>query len=195
MARCGAMLMAMLLALGPVGAWARGHGSGHSSGSRSSYSSGSHSYRSTRSTSKGSSHATHRGSGTLHRPSSGSHHSSAHTSTRSTWSSHSSHRGTASHLTVTRSTTRTRSYATKSHSTSTRTTHGKTKRDPEQRRAYMKSHPCPSTGKASGACPGYQVDHRVALACGGSDSPSNMEWLTVAEHKAKHKHGAGCRTR
>ena len=83
----------------------------------------------------------------------------------------------------------------RSHSTSTRTSHGKTKRDPEQRRAYMKSHPCPSTGRTSGACPGYQVDHRQALACGGSDAPSNMEWLTVAEHKAKHKHGAGCRTR
>jgi hypothetical protein len=89
-----------------------------------------------------------------------------------------------------------RSTSSSSHrSKGVRHSHGKSKRDPAQRHAFMKTHPCPSTGKTSGACPGYQVDHRTALACGGADSPENMQWLSVAEHKAKHAHGAGCATR
>ena len=35
------------------------------------------------------------------------------------------------------------------------------KRDPKQKSAFRKNHPCPSTGKTSGACPGYEVVHRV----------------------------------
>jgi hypothetical protein len=34
---------------------------------------------------------------------------------------------------------------------------------------------------------GYVVDHIVPLACGGADSPRNMQWQTVAEAKAKDK--------
>ena len=34
---------------------------------------------------------------------------------------------------------------------------------------------------------GYVVDHVVPLAKGGGDSPSNMQWQTVAEAKAKDK--------
>jgi len=34
---------------------------------------------------------------------------------------------------------------------------------------------------------GYVVDHVVPLACGGADAPSNMQWQTVAEAKAKDK--------
>ena len=33
--------------------------------------------------------------------------------------------------------------------------------------------------------PGYVVDHIVALACGGADVPSNMQWQSVADGKAK----------
>jgi len=41
---------------------------------------------------------------------------------------------------------------------------------------------------------GYVVDHIVPLACGGSDTPSNMQWQTVAEAKAKDKvERRGCR--
>lgn len=35
--------------------------------------------------------------------------------------------------------------------------------------------------------PGHVVDHRLPLACGGSDTPSNMQWQTIAEGKAKDK--------
>jgi hypothetical protein len=35
--------------------------------------------------------------------------------------------------------------------------------------------------------PGYVVDHITPLACGGADRPSNMQWQTVADAKAKDK--------
>src|SRR5262245_60545991 len=53
------------------------------------------------------------------------------------------------------------------------------------RRAFVREHPCPATRKASGACPGYVVDHIVPLPCGGADSPSNMQWQTIQEAKRK----------
>ncbi len=42
--------------------------------------------------------------------------------------------------------------------------------------------------------PGYVIDHIKPLACGGADDPSNMQWQTVAEAKAKDKtERVGCR--
>jgi hypothetical protein len=41
---------------------------------------------------------------------------------------------------------------------------------------------------------GYVVDHIRPLACGGVDAPSNMQWQTIAEAKAKDKtERVGCR--
>lgn len=41
---------------------------------------------------------------------------------------------------------------------------------------------------------GYVVDHIIPLACGGADAPTNMQWQTVAEAKAKDKvERVGCR--
>jgi hypothetical protein len=72
----------------------------------------------------------------------------------------------------------------------------KTYRDPEQRRAFMQSHPCPSTGKAKGRCPGYVVDHINPLCAGGPDRPSNMQWQTVQESKDKdRRERAQCKRR
>lgn len=45
--------------------------------------------------------------------------------------------------------------------------------------AFRKLHPCPRTGKTSGACVGWQVNHTIPLACGGCDAVSNMQWLPV----------------
>jgi hypothetical protein len=50
--------------------------------------------------------------------------------------------------------------------------HTTTHRDPKERALFMHQHPCPSTGKAHGACPGYVVDHVTPLACGGADADS-----------------------
>jgi 5-methylcytosine-specific restriction endonuclease McrA len=61
----------------------------------------------------------------------------------------------------------------------------KGKRSSSARSAFRRNHPCPATGKTSGACPGYHVDHVVPLACGGADDPSNMQWLTATENLRK----------
>lgn len=56
-----------------------------------------------------------------------------------------------------------------------------------QRAAFQREHPCPVTGRATGACPGYVVDHIKPLCAGGPDHPSNMQWQTVADAKVKDR--------
>ena len=68
-----------------------------------------------------------------------------------------------------------------------RDSHGKIIRSQEAKNDFKRAHPCPSTGKSSGACPGYVIDHIQALKHGGADAPSNMQWQTVEEAKAKDK--------
>lgn len=65
--------------------------------------------------------------------------------------------------------------------------HGKIKRNEAAKKAFMKQ-----TGYPNGR-PGYVVDHIVPLECGGTDDPSNMQWQTVAEGKAKDKTEGNCR--
>jgi len=83
--------------------------------------------------------------------------------------------GTSSHMTP--------------HSTSVagvkRDSHGHMERSSSARSSFQHSHPCPSTGKSSGSCPGYVVDRVVPLKRGGRDDPSNMPWQTVQTAKAK----------
>ena len=52
---------------------------------------------------------------------------------------------------------------------------------------FKYSHPCPSTGRNKGSCPGYIIDHIKALACGGADTPEHMHWQTKSGAKAKDK--------
>jgi hypothetical protein len=58
-------------------------------------------------------------------------------------------------------------------------------RSREVTREFQREHPCPSTGKTSGGCPGYRKDHIRPLACGGPDAVSNLQWQTVAAARAK----------
>jgi 5-methylcytosine-specific restriction endonuclease McrA len=64
------------------------------------------------------------------------------------------------------------------------------RRSAKQRADFVRLNPCPATGKTRGACPGWHVDHILPLKCGGADHPSNMQWLTVRQHKAKTKREA-----
>jgi len=58
-------------------------------------------------------------------------------------------------------------------------------RSPAVKAEFRRLNPCPSTGKTRGACPGYHVDHREALICGGRDELANLQWLSIPEHKEK----------
>jgi len=87
-----------------------------------------------------------------------------------------------------------RSYGARSRRSSTikcygcaRDNRGHIKRSQRAVHSFRSAHPCPATGRTRGACPGYQVDHRVPLYQGGSDAPSNMQWLSTEQHKAKHR--------
>jgi hypothetical protein len=37
------------------------------------------------------------------------------------------------------------------------------------------------------------TEHKNPLECGGADTPSNMQWQTVADAKAKDKTERSCR--
>ena len=68
------------------------------------------------------------------------------------------------------------------------------KRNHTAKAAFKQQHPCPATGARKGPCKGYVIDHVVPLVCHGADAPSNMQWQTVADAKAKHKwERKGCR--
>ena len=68
-----------------------------------------------------------------------------------------------------------------------RDSHGRILRSPEARHEFMRRSGYPRGRK------GYVIDHIVPLECGGSDAPSNMEWQTVADARAKDKTEARCR--
>jgi hypothetical protein len=55
-------------------------------------------------------------------------------------------------------------------------------------RAFRAENPCPATGQRRGPCPDWQVDHTIALVCGGPDTKENMQWLTIAEHRVKTRY-------
>jgi len=57
----------------------------------------------------------------------------------------------------------------------------------EVKHEFQRQHPCPSTGRTTGACPGYVKDHVVPLACGGPDAVANLQWQTTSQAKAKDR--------
>jgi 5-methylcytosine-specific restriction endonuclease McrA len=101
-----------------------------------------------------------------------------------TWASSNRSSSRSSARTSSRSESRTSS---KKCTTCVRDSRGRIVRSRTARSCFMQSHPCPSTGKTYGACKGYVIDHVVPLKRGGADAPSNMQWQTTAEAKAKDK--------
>ena len=72
---------------------------------------------------------------------------------------------------------------------------GRDSRGRIQRSARAKDDFMRQTGHPHG-WPGHVVDHVKPLACGGADAPSNMQWQTVEEGKAKDKvERQGCSSR
>jgi hypothetical protein len=62
-----------------------------------------------------------------------------------------------------------------------RDSHGHIARSPEARQEFMRQ-----TGYPHGR-PGYVLDHIIPLKRGGADAPSNMQWQTKADARAKDK--------
>ncbi len=178
-------LLALVLVLAlasPASASKGGSSRSHSSGgSRSHSSSGSHSSGSSKS-SGGSVHVR------SYTKKDGTHveahtRSSPHASTKT-------ESGTSTHSASTKSSTSTKGSTSTSTTNSSRksqevvvgrTADGKIARSEEAKRNFMKQ-----TGYPNGR-QGYVIDHIKPLACGGLDAPSNMQWQTVAEAKAKDK--------
>lgn len=69
----------------------------------------------------------------------------------------------------------------------TRDKNGRISRNQSAVNAFKMANPCPVTGKTSGRCPGYVVDHIHPLCHCGDDKPYNMQWQTVSEAKEKDK--------
>ncbi len=68
-----------------------------------------------------------------------------------------------------------------------RDANGRIHRNAAARREFRYEYPCPATGEPHGACPGHVIDHIKPLACGGRDSPENMQWQMVLAAKEKDK--------
>jgi hypothetical protein len=61
----------------------------------------------------------------------------------------------------------------------------RTPRSREVPMQFQREHPCPSTGRAYGGCPGYIRDHIVPLCANGADATWNMQWQTKQAAAAK----------
>lgn len=48
-------------------------------------------------------------------------------------------------------------------------------------RLFQQVHPCPATGKKTGACPGWIMKYRKPLEKGGDIAPYNLMWVKLAQ--------------
>lgn len=56
-----------------------------------------------------------------------------------------------------------------------------------ERLKFVRAQACPATAQNKLPCPGFIIDHIVALCVGGADKSTNMQWLTVDAAKAKDR--------
>jgi len=107
-------------------------------------------------------------------------HGSGHGSSKSS--------GRKSAGTTTHKSTKPRETTPSRYAAAPRDSHGRVKRSEAAKADFMRQ-----TGYPHGR-PGYVVDHIKPLACGGADAPSNMQWQTIADAKAKDTtERIGCR--
>lgn len=64
---------------------------------------------------------------------------------------------------------------------------GRIARSSSARSEFKRANPCPATGRSSGACSGYVIDHVQPLKRGGVDRSSNMQWQTKEDARAKDR--------
>lgn len=60
-------------------------------------------------------------------------------------------------------------------------------RSGQARQDFKRQHPCPATGRSTGKCPGFVIDHKQGLCVGGEDHPRNMMWMTRTAAAAKDR--------
>jgi len=65
---------------------------------------------------------------------------------------------------------------------------GSIKRNQAVLSAYKRIHPCPSTGKSSGNCPDWSLNHIIPLSCAGADAVWNLQWVPNRIKTCKEKH-------
>jgi hypothetical protein len=98
-------------------------------------------------------------------------------------------RASAPHTTSPRSPALSHPRATTPATPGARNSRGRSQRSEAAKEQFLRQ-----TGHPHG-WPGHVVDHKVALACGGADVPSNMQWQTTEDAKAKDKvERQGCTT-
>jgi hypothetical protein len=62
-----------------------------------------------------------------------------------------------------------------------------TVRSYKARTDFVKLQACPATALNKLPCPGFYIDHKRPLDCGGADTPANMQWLNEAAWRSKSK--------
>ena len=116
-----------------------------------------------------------------------SYHSSSHSSYKSSNHSSSQHSSSGYHRSTYFSSPKSSYHTSSGHHRSTysttakRDSHGRIERSSTAREHFMKQTGYPHGRK------GYVIDHIKPLSEGGADDPSNMQWQTKEEAKAKDK--------
>jgi len=68
-----------------------------------------------------------------------------------------------------------------------RDSNGRIQRSASAIKDFKRTNPCPATGKSTGRCSGYVIDHVVPLKRGGADAAGNMQWQTKEAAKEKDR--------